>query len=641
MAVTDPLIGKKLGDYLIEGLLGTGGMARVYRGYDSNLARYAAIKVIEPQLIASTEESEYRERFLREARAIARLSHRNIVGVYQFNQVSNLYYIAMEYIEGRNLRDVLKDYIRQGTVMPTPEALNVLRDIAEALDYAHKQGIIHRDVKPSNVIVKPDGRTVLTDFGLALNAVEGTVGNTFGSVHYIAPEQAISSAQAVAQSDQYSLGIVAYELMTGRVPFDDASAMSVALKHISDLPPPMSEINPAVSADSEAVVLKALDKDVNNRFKSCTEFVRALESTLALDRSERNVQTIFLPREAHLTGTQSKPALPASAPVSAGARSPLMWIAGVVVAALLVGGGLFFSGVLDTGRAPTQTAVAMAIMQETSNAQSSATALSVQLTQESMTRSAAASETAFALLPTATHTSTDTPQPTATSTSTDTPQPTATDTSTPQPTATDTSTHTPQPTATSTSTHTPQPTATSTSTDTPQPTATDTSTPLPTNTPVPALFITPDKGDPQLLLRYDGRMIVLANRDPLNVLDVSDLIFVLFAPDENGALVESERFDVSSQSFAQDARNMIPERCFQLLDNTQYNSLPDDNPLVVQSCGARPFWLATSSVFWVSEDQKSYFEVRLGPVDVLGVCPANRPLTRSELRCAVDLNNLP
>ncbi|MEL6309819.1 MAG: serine/threonine-protein kinase, partial [Chloroflexota bacterium] len=234
MTTTDPLIGKTLGDYNIESILGTGGMARVYKGLDTNLERYAAIKVVEPQLVASTDEAEYRERFLREARAIARLSHPNIVSIYQYNQVGNLYYIAMEYAPGDNLRDVLKSYIQQGRVMPTDELLVVLQNIADALDYAHKQNIIHRDVKPSNIIVNEEGRAVLTDFGLALNAMEGTVGNTFGSVHYIAPEQAISSAQSVAQSDQYSLGIVAYELLTGRVPFDDASAMSVALKHISD-----------------------------------------------------------------------------------------------------------------------------------------------------------------------------------------------------------------------------------------------------------------------------------------------------------------------------------------------------------------------------------------------------------------------
>src|SRR5688572_15745658 len=168
MSITDPLIGKKLGDYLIEGIQGTGGMARVYRGFDEKLERYAAVKVIEPQLIASAEEEEYRERFLREARSIARLSHPRVVGIYQFGQYENLYYIAMEYIEGRNLREILKGYAKQDVHMPIPEVLSVLGDIGSALDYAHRQSIIHRDVKPSNIIVNTEGNAVLTDFGLAL-----------------------------------------------------------------------------------------------------------------------------------------------------------------------------------------------------------------------------------------------------------------------------------------------------------------------------------------------------------------------------------------------------------------------------------------------------------------------------------------
>ncbi|MGB1286601.1 MAG: protein kinase domain-containing protein [Aggregatilineales bacterium] len=282
MASGDPLIGRKLGDYSIEAVQGAGGMARVYRGYDEKLDRYAAVKVIEPHLIANEEEGEYRERFLREARAIARLSHQRIVGIYQFGQLDNIYYIAMEYIEGRNLREVLKAYNKQKRTMPVAESLPVLRDIADALDYAHTQDIIHRDIKPSNIIITPDGsRAVLTDFGLALNAIEGTIGNTFGSVHYIAPEQAISSAQAVPQSDQYALGIIAYEMLTGQVPFDDASAMSVALKHISDPPPPIREINPNVSEAVEAVILKALDKDVDHRFEKSILFIEALERAFA------------------------------------------------------------------------------------------------------------------------------------------------------------------------------------------------------------------------------------------------------------------------------------------------------------------------------------------------------------------------
>ncbi|MCA9913016.1 MAG: serine/threonine protein kinase, partial [Anaerolineae bacterium] len=383
MVTSDPLIGKRLGDYLIEGVLGTGGMARVYRGYDDALDRYAAIKVIEPQLIASAEEDEYRERFLREARAIARLNHPNIVGVYQFNQVGNLYYIAMEYVQGRNLRDILKSYLRQGKVIPTEEFQLVMRDIADALDYAHKNSIIHRDVKPSNIIVKEDGHAVLTDFGLALNAVEGTIGNTFGSVHYIAPEQAISSAQAVPQSDQYSLAIVAYELLTGRVPFDDASAMSVALKHISDPPPPPTDLNPNIPDGVEKAMLKALDKDLNKRYPSTRAFVDAMDDVFA-DMTSKDISlpenispsaavapTTLLPPEMQgvmadedartVPGTESRPrSIPASMAVPP-QQNDRRWLwAGIIVLALIVVilAGLLVLPSLQAGATPTTIAEA-------------------------------------------------------------------------------------------------------------------------------------------------------------------------------------------------------------------------------------------------------------------------------------------
>jgi serine/threonine protein kinase len=280
---SDALIGKRLGDYTIQSLLGQGGMARVYKGYDSTLQRYAAVKVVEPRLLAAQDEKEYRERFLREARSIARINHPNVVSVYQFGELDNLYYMAMSFIEGDDLRDIIKEYHRQKTYIPTNQVIKIIRDIAEALDYVHKNDVIHRDVKPSNIMVTADGRAVLTDFGLALTAQEGTLGNTFGSVHYIAPEQAISSAQAVPQSDLYSLGIVLYEMLTGRVPFEDASAMSVALKHISDPPPMPSMFNPRITPHVEEVLMKILDKDPRKRYPSGRAFADALQAAFMAD----------------------------------------------------------------------------------------------------------------------------------------------------------------------------------------------------------------------------------------------------------------------------------------------------------------------------------------------------------------------
>lgn len=279
MSVTDPFIGHRLGDYKIVDILGRGGMARVYRGFDERLNRYAAVKVIDAALLSGGED-EYRLRFLREARAIATLDHPAIVSVYQFGEFEGLYYMAMKFIEGRDLGQILKE--DGGASLTSAGILRIVRDVAGALDYAHAAGVIHRDVKPSNIMVTKDGHGILTDFGLALSVPEGSIGNTFGSAHYIAPEQAISSAQAVAQSDLYSLGVVIYQMFTGRVPFDDPSAMTVALKHLSDPPPPPRTFNPNITMEVERIILRMLEKEIENRYESGAQLVYALEAALGM-----------------------------------------------------------------------------------------------------------------------------------------------------------------------------------------------------------------------------------------------------------------------------------------------------------------------------------------------------------------------
>ena len=266
--MADPLIGEQLGDYVIQRLLGRGGMARVYVGYDERLQRYAAVKVIHSDLLTVSDRAEYAERFRREARAIARLSHPNIVGVYQFGEYDDGYYMAQVFVEGKDLRHLLHDYEVAGEHMPLMEVLTIVRGIGSALDYAHGRGVIHRDVKPANIIVSVDNAPILTDFGLALSASEGTLGDTFGSAHYIAPEQAISSARAVPQSDLYSLGICLYEMLAGRVPFDDPSAMSVALKHLNDPPPPLRDRVPDLPRLSRRWCSKTLAKDPAERYET-------------------------------------------------------------------------------------------------------------------------------------------------------------------------------------------------------------------------------------------------------------------------------------------------------------------------------------------------------------------------------------
>src|SRR5262249_36961564 len=153
--------------------------------------RYAAVKVINSDFGAA-DQAEYTERFRREARAIARLHHPNIVGVYQFGEYEGNYYMAMVFIEGKDLRQILKEYAEKGQILTMPEVVNFIRGIGSALDYAHSRGVIHRDIKPSNIMLDNENRAILTDFGLALSTAEGTLGDTFGSAHYIAPEQAVS-----------------------------------------------------------------------------------------------------------------------------------------------------------------------------------------------------------------------------------------------------------------------------------------------------------------------------------------------------------------------------------------------------------------------------------------------------------------
>jgi len=290
----DPLIGRKLGDYLIVDLLRQGDVVRVYRGIDKQLNRYAAVKVIDTNMIGENQE-EFRQRFNNEARIIARLRHPKIVGIYQFDQIGTIYFIAMHFIEGKDLRTILKNHARNNTYMSNQEIHIIIKDIADALDYAHEEGVIHRLITPSNIMVKPDGHAILIDFGLALSVPEGTSGNTFGVARYIAPEQAVSSANAVPQSDQYSLGIVVYEMLTNRVPFNDISAMAVAMKHVTELPPPPIEFNPNISTAVQAVLFKALKKDPKQRFANCREMDSALESAF----NQESISFKAIPELAH------------------------------------------------------------------------------------------------------------------------------------------------------------------------------------------------------------------------------------------------------------------------------------------------------------------------------------------------------
>jgi serine/threonine protein kinase len=277
MPMTDSMIGQQLANYRIERLLGRGGMASVYYAIDLQLQRPAAVKVIDERY---SNDPAYSERFVREARAMASWRHPNIPQVYQAGVEQGISFYAMEYVQGQDLEKLLKRIRETDRMLFFEDVVAIARAIADALDYAHQKGSIHRDVKPANVLISEDDRILLTDFGLVLNMSMGTQGEVFGSPHYIAPEQARSSAMAVPQSDLYSLGIMLYEMLVGQVPFDDSSPASLALKHISEAPPAPRLINPELSPEVEAVLLKALRKAPAERYQSGHALMDALESAV-------------------------------------------------------------------------------------------------------------------------------------------------------------------------------------------------------------------------------------------------------------------------------------------------------------------------------------------------------------------------
>jgi serine/threonine protein kinase len=290
MVYVDPLIGRTLGNYRLDRLLGRGGMARVYFGWDLRLHRPVAIKVMDERY---RDNPAYTARFVREARAIAAWNHPNISKVYFAGEEEGWPFFVMEYIRGLDLQQILRQYTASGELMPHTDVLRIGRAVAKALDYAHQKGVIHRDVKPSNVIVSDDGRVVLTDFGLAMNVTQGTLGEVFGSPHYIAPEQARNSSAAVPQSDLYSLGVMLYEMLTGVIPFDDPSPTALALKHLTQDPPPPRQLNPALNPQVETVLLKALAKQPGQRYQTGETLVDALES--ALELGQERAQPVTLP----------------------------------------------------------------------------------------------------------------------------------------------------------------------------------------------------------------------------------------------------------------------------------------------------------------------------------------------------------
>jgi beta-lactam-binding protein with PASTA domain/tRNA A-37 threonylcarbamoyl transferase component Bud32 len=314
--------GQRAGDrYTLVSRLGGGGMADVWLADDAMLGRRVALKFLHERF---AQDANFVERFRREAQAAAGLQHPNVVGVYDRGETDGRHWIAMEYVEGASLKDLIARGLTVG------EAIEIVRQILQGTKFAHARGIIHRDLKPQNVLVDREGRARVVDFGIArAGASEITqTGSVLGTAQYLSPEQA-QGLETGATSDLYSIGVMLYETLTGRVPFEAEAPVAVALKQISETPRRPSELNPAVPPALDAVVLRALAKDPLHRFQSADEFIAALDAA-----------------EVDPSGGTALAAVVAETPVADEEETPWWrrpWVLAVAVLALLLAGVAAFA----------------------------------------------------------------------------------------------------------------------------------------------------------------------------------------------------------------------------------------------------------------------------------------------------------
>ena len=355
MAAGDPLIDTLFdGRYLIIRKLGSGGMANVYLAHDQELGRRVAIKILDDR---HARDEQFVERFRREAQNAAGLSHPSIVSIYDRGEAEGTYYIAMEYVEGRTLKELL---VARGP-SPLGIAIDYTRQILSALRFAHRTGIVHRDIKPHNVIVDGEGRVKVMDFGIARAGAASQMteaGSIIGTAQYLSPEQA-RGAPVDQTSDLYSTGIVLYELLTGGVPFTGETPVEIAMKHLSQVPAAPSTHRPEIPRDLDYVALRALAKDPADRYHSAEEMDSDLERIargIGVSAETAEAATTVLSRtDVGEAATTIRPAAPAGAPGSttytpgryyeydapARRRSIWPWLLGLLIVALALVGGWF------------------------------------------------------------------------------------------------------------------------------------------------------------------------------------------------------------------------------------------------------------------------------------------------------------
>ncbi len=365
----ESLVNKTLGQFHIRRELGRGGMAVVYEAYQPALQRTVALKVLPPTL---SHDTAFMQRFQQEAIAAAGLRHPNIVTIYDVGTQEPYSFIVMEYLEGRSLADT----IRSRGPLPLTRAVKILEQVAQALDYAHQRGFVHRDIKPGNIMVGPDDHATLTDFGIAKARTSARLtqtGTLIGTPEYMAPEQ-IRGEELDQRADIYALGIVAYEMLTGRVPFSGDTA-TVLYKHVHEPVPPLTQLLPHVPPHVVAAIGRALSKDPAQRFRSASEFVAALTGpgtpSVAAPPTPASIPVTALPPHPYATPAQPIYAPPRTAQQAGGLPGWIVWLLGGAGAALLlcaiatiaimVIGNRDRSTTHSTGALPTYTPVVMIV----------------------------------------------------------------------------------------------------------------------------------------------------------------------------------------------------------------------------------------------------------------------------------------
>ncbi len=345
------MINKTLGKYRIIENLGSGGTAEVYKAYQPGLDRHVAIKVLHPFL---ADEKDFLTRFQREARVVATLRHPNIVQVYDFDfdAEDNAYYMVMECVDGPSLKTHLQEMAQEGQRLPLEETVRVVAAVANALDYAHQHGMVHRDVKPANIMFAQDGQVILTDFGIAkmLNVTGLTAsGAMVGTPAYMAPEQGLGQA-GDERADIYSLGVLLHELATGRLPFDADTPLGIVLKHINAPLPPPTDLNPNLPPGIEAVIMRALAKSPNDRYQTAKEFASDLERTMAgqpIEPISPELTVVAATSEAMTVDPPSATPTPPATSIVRPGRGCVAMLAVALVLILLGCAALLATGTLD------------------------------------------------------------------------------------------------------------------------------------------------------------------------------------------------------------------------------------------------------------------------------------------------------